>query len=142
KRLIVSGTDDPNWKATLEPTDRPEFTPEAIDIEAAVRRALGERTDIAIAKKNVEQNDATLKYLRDQVLPQADLQVNYGTQGVGGPFLQRSQTGVLGSTVTTIVPGGIGDAFNTLFSTAYPRWTVQMNFSYPLGLSSQEASVA
>jgi outer membrane protein TolC len=142
KRLIVSGTEDPNWSATLLPTDRPEFRPEAIDVEAAIRRALSERTDLAIAKKNVEGNDVTLKYLNNQLLPQADLQVNYGAQGVGGPFLQRSQTGILGSDVTTIVPGGIADAFSTLFRNSYPRWTVQMNLSYPIGQSAQEAAVA
>ena len=27
KRLIVSGTHDPNWSATLDPTDRPDFVP-------------------------------------------------------------------------------------------------------------------
>ena len=142
KRLIVNGTQDPNWNAALDPTDRPDFRPETIDIEAAIRRALSERTDLDIAKKNVQGNDVTLKYLRDQLLPQADFQVNYGLQGIGGPYLQRSQTGVLGSTVTTVVPGGIADAFSTLFRNNYPRWTVQMNLSYPLGLSSQEAAVA
>ncbi len=142
KKLIVNGTQDPNWNASLDPSDRPEFRPEAIDVESAVRRALSERTDMSIAKKSVDSNDETLKYLRDQLLPQADLQVNYGLQGVGGPYLQRSQSGVLGSSVTTVVPGGVADAFGTLFRNNYPRWTVQLNFSYPIGLSSQEAAVA
>src|SRR6185295_14383416 len=31
---------------------------------------------------------------------------------------------------------------SSLFNTGFPRWTVTMNFSYPLGMSSQEASVA
>ena len=45
KRLIVSGTEDPNWTATLDPVDRPEFRPEQVDLEAAIRRALSERTE-------------------------------------------------------------------------------------------------
>jgi outer membrane protein TolC len=142
KRLIVAGTSDPNWSATLNPTDRPEFRPEPVDLEAAIRRALSERTDVAIAKKNLESNDVTLKFLHDQTLPEVDLSVNYGLQGVGGPYLQRSNTGVLGSNVTTVVPGGIADAFNSLFNNKYPRWTVGLNVSYPLGLTSQEAAVA
>ena len=36
-------------------------------------------------------NDVTLKYLNDQTLPQADVNVNYGVQGVGGTFLQRQK---------------------------------------------------
>src|SRR6185295_11678006 len=34
KRLIVNGTQDTNWNARIDPTDRPEFTPIAVDIEA------------------------------------------------------------------------------------------------------------
>ena len=111
KRLIVGGADDPNWGSALIPTDQPSFQPVEIDLDGAVRRALAERTDMDIAKKNVAANDVTLKYLNDQTLPQADVAVNYGVQGVGGTFLQRSNTGVLGSSVTNVIPGGLGDAY-------------------------------
>src|SRR5204863_6495939 len=92
KRLIVAGTSDPNWNAEIDPVDRPDFRPEPIDIEAAVRRALSERTDLEIAKKNMDSNDVTLKFLQDQMKPQADLQTTYGFQGIGGPYLQRDLT--------------------------------------------------
>src|SRR5262245_42469448 len=140
KRLIVAGTQDPNWNAEIKPIDLPDFRPEPIDIEAAVRRALSERTDLVIAQKNVQGNDVTLKFLRDQLKPQVDLQTTYGLAGIGGPYLQRDLT-QLGSPFVT-VPGGITDAFGSLFRNAYPRWTVALNMSYPIGLSSQEASVA
>lgn len=142
KRLIVSGTEDPNWTATLDPVDRPDFVPTTIDVEAAIRRALAERTDVEIARKNLETNKLTLDFLHDQTLPLIDLQVNYGVQGVGGPFLRRSNTGVLGSSITETVPGGLSDALRTLFEHEYPRWTAQINVSYPLGLSSQETNLA
>ena len=141
KRLIVAGTEDPNWSAAIDPTDRPDFNPQPVDIEAAVRRALSERTDLAVAKKNVEANDVTVKYLTDQTLPQADVVTNYGLVGLGGSQLLTAGTGV-NRTVVGALPGGYGDALSSLFRSRYPRWTVTLNFSYPLGLSSQEASVA
>jgi len=141
KRLIVAGTQDANWSAEIDPVDRPEFRPEPIDIDAAVRNALSQRTDLEIAKKNVSSNDLTRKYLMDQTMPQVDLTATYGLSGIGGPYQQRD-TSILGSNVTTTVPGGIGDTFNTLFHNQYPRWTVGVNVSYPLGQSAQEAAVA
>jgi outer membrane protein TolC len=144
KRLIVSGTEDPNWNATIDPVDRPDFRPEAIDLDAAIRRALSQRTDLAIAQKEVQQNDVTLKYLSDQTRPQADLVANYGLSGIGGTQLIRANNGV-GTTsnpVTGTVPGNYFDSLSSLFGASYPRWTVQLNFSYPLGLSTQQASVA
>jgi len=140
KRLIVAGTQDPIWNSSLDPVDRPDFRPEAIDLDAAVRRALSGRTDVDIAKKTVQQNDVTLKFLQDQLKPQADLVGTYGVQGLGGTQLIRGST--LGSAADTTIPGGVGDAFSTLFRNNFPRWTIQLNIQYPLGLSSQQASVA
>jgi outer membrane protein len=143
KRLIVNGTEDPNWNARLDPVDRTEFRPEAIDIPAAIRRALSERTDLVIAKKNLEGNDVALKYLVDQMKPQADFVGTYGLIGLGGSQYRYdpNATGVNRTPIGTI-PGGYGDALSTLFNGAYPRWVAQVNFSYPLGTSAQEASAA
>jgi outer membrane protein len=142
KRLIVSGTEDPNWSVRLDPVDRPDFVAQPIDLEAAIRNALSQRTDLEIAKKTMQANDVTLRFLRDQLKPQADLSLAYVPQGLGGVQLNRQSNGTLGSNVVSTIPGGIGDAFSSLFHNNYPQWTAQVNFSYPLGTSSQEASVA
>ena len=145
KRLIVGGTQDQNWNVRLDPTDRPDFRAEPIDLEAAVRRALSERTDLEIARKNIAGNDVTLKYLVDQMRPQVDLSTTYGLVGLGGSQYTYD-TSQVGGTVnkfpTGTIPGGYGDAIDSLFHSQYPRWTVALNISYPLGVSSQEASVA
>jgi len=141
KRLIVGGTQDSNWNVQLNPVDRPDFRPEAIDVDAAVRRALSERTDLEIAKKNIDANDVTLRYLRDQTRPQVDAQVTYGLAGIGGIQFLRPTSGALGAS-GTVVPGGISDTFSSLFNNSFPRWTFALNMSYPLGVSAQEASVA
>jgi outer membrane protein len=143
KRLIVGGTQDPNWTASIDPIDRPDFVPEPVDIEAAVRRALSERTDLDIAHKDLEINDATLKFLRDQTLPQADFVASYGLVGLGGTQLITQGTGIGGTrTVVGTIPGGYSDALSSLFGAHFPRWTVSLNFSYPLGTSTADAAVA
>ena len=144
KRLIVNGTQDPNWNATIDPVDRPDFRAEQIDVDAAIRKAVSQRTDLMIAQKNVQANDVTLKYLDDQTKPQADFQANYGLSGIGGTQIVRTGTGIGGNggTVTNTIPGGYGDALGSIFRNDYPRWSVQLNMSYPIGLSSQKASVA
>ena len=83
----------------------------------------------------------TLNFLQDQTLPQTDVVATYGLQGIGGTQTVRSAT-VLGGTPTTIIPGGIGDTFHSLFANKYPTWNVQLNVSYPVGASFQKASVA
>jgi outer membrane protein TolC len=142
KRLIVSGTSDPNWASTIDPVERPDFVPEPIDVAAAVRRALENRTDLQQAKKNLQVNDVTLKYLTNQTLPQADLVARYGLIGQGGTqFTNCTGNGVTRQCTTTL-PGGYADALSTLFNRNYPTWNVSLNVSYPLGTSTQEANVA
>jgi outer membrane protein TolC len=144
KRLIVAGTQDPNWEPSIDPTDRPEFRPEPIDVAAAVRRALSARTDLTIAHKNLEVNDVTVKLLRNQLLPQADVVARYGIVGRGGTQITRSGTGLGAgqSVITNTIPGGFSDAFSTMFGNDYPTWNLTLNLSYPLGTSSAEANLA
>ena len=143
KQLMVSGTSDPLWNATIDPVDRPEFAPETVDIQAAVRRALDQRTDLDIVRRTVQSNDVTIRYLKDQLLPQTDLVASYGLVGLGGTQLVRTGTGIgSASAITSTIPGGYGDSLNSLFGTNYPRWAVTLNMSYPLGMSSQQAAVA
>jgi outer membrane protein TolC len=141
KRLIVAGTQDPNWNADIDPIDQPEFAPQPIDVPAAVGRALANRTDLQQVRKNLEVNDVTLKLLRNQQLPQTDLIARYGLIGQGGTQFISTGNGV-SRVVTGTIPGGYSDALSTLFQNRYPTWTFALNVSYPLGTSAAEASVA
>jgi outer membrane protein TolC len=145
KRLIVSGTDDPLWTSSLNPTDRPPSTPEPINLEAAVTRALAERTDLQQSKNNLRISDINLRNQVDLTRPQLNVTAAYGLAGLGGPFLQRTGavdpiTGLGGT--TTIIPSGYLDALRNITGLDAPTWSVGLTFAYPLGVSSQEANVA
>jgi outer membrane protein TolC len=141
KRLIVSGTNDPLWTSAIEPVDRPDFRPEPIDVNAATQRALNTRTDVLQARKNLEANAVTLRLLRNQTLPQADVVARYQTTGVGGTQFLTTGNGV-NREVVGIIPGGYLDALETLFRQRLPTWNFALNFTYPLGMSAAKASIA
>ena len=144
KRLIVSGTDDPLWTSSLNPVDRPSTTPEPIDLEAAVARALGQRTDLQQSKNNLKISDINLLNQIDATKPQLNLAANYGLNGLGGPFFQRTGAvdPITGGPVSTIIPSGYLDALRNISGFDAPTWTVGFTFAYPLGRSAQEATVA
>ncbi|MBA2303262.1 MAG: TolC family protein, partial [Acidobacteria bacterium] len=52
KRLIVGGTEDELWRATINPVDRPTVTAQPLDLEQAVKVALSKRTDLVVTRKN------------------------------------------------------------------------------------------
>jgi outer membrane protein TolC len=144
KRLIVSGTDDPLWTSSINPVDRPPTTPEPINLEAAVARALSQRTDLQQSKNNLQISDINLRNQVDATKPQLNLVANYGLSGLGGPILQR--TGqidpITGGAAVTTIPSGYLDALRNIVGFDAPAWTVGVNFAMPLGESSQEATVA
>ena len=139
KQLIVDGTGDEYWRATLNPIDLPTLAPAPIDLEATIRRALEERTDLERSRRQLDINEVNLSSMRNQRLPSVDLTGSYQLQGQGGTRFLRSG---LGGAVLTEVPGGINDAFDQLVDLDYPVWTVQLNVSYPIGPSAADAAYA
>jgi outer membrane protein TolC len=139
KRYIVSGTEDPMWRQELRPIDLPSLEPAPTDIEPAVRRALERRTDLVNARKQLQSADVSLKFFRNETLPDLDLIASYGAQGIGGTQISRSG---LGGTITSTNPGGYNDALRLLTNRDYPSWNVQVNVSYNLFGSQAEAQYA
>jgi outer membrane protein len=141
KRLIVNGTDDPLWNASIEPIDRPTYSSSAIDVGAAVRRALATRTDLETSRRQSQSNDIALRNLVDQQMPALDLTASYGMAGVGGPTFIRAPGGLGGAIINTI-PGGYTDALRILANRDAPTWNLALSFNYPIGTSPAEANVA
>ena len=139
KRLLVTGTDDTLWNTTIDPVDRVSVERINVNLEDAVKNALSQRTDLVTARRNLESSDITLGYLKNQMGPQLDLQATYGTRGLGGNTFIRDR---VTNEVTGTVPGGYGDAVTMASKFNYPNWTVQLNFSYPVGRSTQDVAYA
>ncbi|HEY7501351.1 MAG TPA: TolC family protein [Vicinamibacterales bacterium] len=139
KRLIVSGTDDPVWNATLNAVDKPSAIADSFDLEVAVRNALANRTDLATAKKNIDSANVTLKSFSNQSLPSLNLQATYSLAGRGGTALLRNRDT---NEILETFPGGYSDALAALRGWEFPTWNVQMQFTYPLGTSQAEANKA
>ena len=128
------------WTVRLEPAELPPFEPVMVDADAAVRAALDRRTDLQQARKTLEANDVNISYFRNQTLPDISARVDYGLTGLGGTQFLRG-AGFPGPIVGQL-QRGFGSVLGDLFSNQFPSWTVQMNISYPIGLSTQEASLA
>lgn len=140
KRYIVSGTEDPLWLQQIEPVDLPSLAPPPTDIETAVRSALSQRTDIQNARKNIESNDVSIRYFKNQSMPAIDVVTSYTAQGIGGDRLDR--TGGIGGEIGRVIPGNYWDALSVLSNRLYPDWSLRLNISYPLGGSQADAQHA
>jgi outer membrane protein TolC len=140
-RMLIFDTTDPDfWLIRIEPTDAPSFEPLTVDTDAAIRRALDVRSDIGQSRKALEQSDITIGYLRDQTRPELNADFDYSVSGVGGTQLIR--TGGIGGEVIDQNERSFGAVLGDLVSNDFPTWNARLTFRYPLGQSSQQASLA
>lgn len=141
RALIFDPSTPEFWNIAIEPTDAPAFQPVAVDLDAAIRNAMDKRTDLQQIRKTLEANDISIGYFRTLTLPQVDLQVNYGLTGLGGTQFLRASDGFPG-TIIGETGRSYGSVLGDIFQNQFPQWTVGLNFSYPLGRSTQEAQLA
>ena len=139
KRQIFPENDPVMWHTRVIPTDRPTAEPTPVDVDAAIKSALENRTDVLAARKGLERNDLALQYYRNQFLPDVNLFGNYGGSGAGGTQLVRES---LGGPVVSTIPGGYGDAVSEVFGRDYPTWQVGVNLAYAIPNRSAKAARA
>lgn len=138
KAAIFPTNDPATWNLRIVPTDRPTADKVEIDAEAALQKALAGRTDIAAARKALDNNDLAIQYARSQLLPAVNLIGAYGTTGIGGTQLRDAS----GLPLPEPISGGYGDALSSVFGRDFPTWTVGVNFAYPLFNKSARAQQA
>jgi outer membrane protein TolC len=147
KRLLVAGPDDDLWRVVIDPVDRPDDSPPAIDLEAALKRALSERSDLAQAKQQVAANAATIRYLEDQTRLRSDVVAGYALAGLGGTQLIRgvdpqNPGSIFTAPVVATIPGAYGGALSSMFGHDFPTWGIALNVTYPIGYSAAKAEAA
>ncbi len=140
-RTLVYNPSAPDfWQVRIEPTEPVSFQPTVVDTDGAIKKAIAERTDVSVARKNLENNDVNIRYYKNQMMPALDASFNYGAQAIGGTAFIRGEgfPGPIIGEVEKSYWSTIGDTF----AGDFPAWTFSLNLSYPIGTSSAEAQLA
>ena len=137
KRLLVESGSDELYRSTIIPTDLPSFEMTAVDIAAAVTRAIAQRADIETARQNLRITEMNLELSENSIKPSLGLTASYALAGIGGPEFKRD---TLGGAPILVQDGNYFDAIKSIARNETPTWNLSLNFSKPLGLSSQKAN--
>ena len=141
RTLILDSKSATFWAARFDLTDQPTFAPTSVDVDAAVKVALEKRTDLRTARKNLELTNSNIKFQHNQILPDVNAQVAYGLTGSGGTQLTYGSGGFPPPVIGQVVEG-FGTVLSRLFSNDFHSWSFTVNFSYPIGTSAAEATLA
>jgi len=145
-RALVMNPSQPGfWTTIFNPTDQAMLAPHVIDVDAAIKNALANRTDLLQARKQLEATDVSVKFAQNQKLPGIDLQARYGLTGVGGTQYSYDNAAIAGGaapipTGSTVRP--FADVLRDVFGNNFKTWSFAVNVSYPLGTSQADALYA
>ncbi len=96
----------------LEPTVGLVAVPVEIDLQESWTRAMTQRPDLAQARLELERQGITLKYAKNQLLPELDIRGSYGYNANGEEF---------------------SDSIDDLFRRDKPYYTAGASVSFPIG---------
>jgi outer membrane protein TolC len=143
RALIFSPNTPDFWNAIIEPTDTVSFVPTTVNVDEAVKAALSQRSDLAVARKNLESTNIAVRYYNNQALPEVNASVNYGAQAIGGVGLLRGPgSGLTPGEIIGTVERSYWSTLGTVFGGDFPGWTFSVDMNYPIGKSSSEAQLA
>ena len=129
------------WRTRIEPVyDQALLAAAPVDAETAVQNALAKRADLQSAKKQIETTNLNIRYYRNQLLPQVDLQASFLGDAIGGQELIR-EPGFPPGPVTGEVYYPFGSVVGDALTYEYPTWQLGVQVSYPLGTSAAKANV-
>jgi outer membrane protein TolC len=140
RTLVLNPSQPDFWTVRLVPSEKPVLTAQAVDVDAAVKSALGNRTDLAELRKRRETTDINIDFAKNQKLPNVDLVANYNTVGVAGTQFQYGNgfpPPILGQSQRSF-----SDALRDVFGNNFKTWSLQLQVNYPLGTSPASAALA
>jgi HAE1 family hydrophobic/amphiphilic exporter-1 len=161
KSLIVSDPADAVWTANLVPSTSVEELPNTGDLTQLVAEAQQYRPEVRQAQDRKLSADVDRMFAANQSLPQADLHVQYLSNGFAGiltpvpGFLLSECSNVSGLTSCPTPPpntqGNMAWAYHNMWAGYFPAFNVALVVSYPIqgnlargmrGVASEEETQA
>ena len=126
----------------IVPVDMPEVKPVQTDLNAFLEEALNNRPDIERARLDLKSNNVLVKYARNQMLPDLQLQASYYTTGVGGDQIIYDGNPLFGGQPIGFLKRDIWDTVQDAFSSLYKNYSVSLNLAIPLSFAQERAQMA
>ena len=140
KGLIVSDAGDPIWRANLVPSSPVQELPSVEDLGAIVALAEHRRPEVRQVIDERRAADVDLSYAKNQALPQADIVVQYISNGFAGilqpvPNFEANACSLPTLSCPTPPPqsqGNMTQAFHNMWTAAYPEFNIALVVNFPL----------
>ena len=140
KSLIVADPGDPIWSANLVPSSPVQQLPTAGDLAEIGALAEQQRPEVRQVVDERRVADLDMVYAKNQALPQADVVVQYFSNGFAGILQPVPNFEALGCALPTgscptpppQSQGNMTQAFHNMWTGAYPEFNIAFVVNIPL----------
>ena len=141
KQILNIAGEEEQGIAAIIPTDSPNISEKTVKLEEALAVAVQNRPDLEQTRIGLKNQELSLSYARNQVLPDLNLTASVWSPGVSGTRIVYIGNPLDGNIDYTI-PGGISNSLKDTFNFKYKNYSVGLNFSLPLANVFSRANLA
>lgn len=141
-KKILNLSKDPSM---LFPIDSPQVKKFKADFDDYLVEALQNRLDMKRAKIDLENQNITVKYYKNQALPNLRLETSFSSYGGGGTFWDypRNVSPFDPSFYRTkILERTLWDAWGDVFKFSNKNYSIQLTLNMPIGFKAERANLA
>ena len=131
KILLLKDPNDKLWYSELAPSDEPQKSELAFDLEESTRLALKNRPELDQMRLQTEQKEIDIKYFTNQTKPQLDFIGTYTNNGLAGTPADAVDVGGGGGEVPPRFIGGVFRSLSNLFGQDFRTYQVGVALSFP-----------
>jgi len=152
KNLIANDWEDPLWKQTIIPTDKPVVADRVPELRDSIMLAVKNRPEMRQLELSLEKDDIDIHYYENQLRPKLDLVASYNPNGVAGPNIKeivRDDQGnpVIGPDGLPLTQDGpftgrLGTVYEQILKQDYVNYSIALRFQYPIGNNTAKANLA
>jgi outer membrane protein TolC len=138
RQYISTDRNNEIWSKIIIPTDTPDFEEYRIELDSAVETALKNSPELKQSDLELQTSEINLAVARNNRKWGVDVTAQFGSSG---------SSGTPGPTANPdfIAPeyiGGVGTAYNNLFTQGLINWQIQVSVDLPIRNRSADASYA
>jgi len=127
---------------TILPSETPDIRRFQPDLEELLLEALNHRPDVLKARLDLKNRNIEVRYYRNQMLPDLQLQAQYYTTGWGGVEKIFDGNPFFGGTQIGSVEKDIWESMSEAIKALYQNYSVSLNLQIPLSFKEEKARLA
>ncbi len=116
----------------IKPLDIPKYEINAVNLEESLMTAMQNRPELKSLKVQLQNQDLSLSYAKNQLLPALNLTASYWSPGISGSQIIYLNNDPLSGQIIATIPGGASKALSDALGLKYSNWAVGLTLDIPL----------